>query len=388
MWVATAMAVLGLLGVAVITQFTGYRLGGTITVPVLAVYTLKNFLMLPVFVVSTVAAYLGLWYFREWTLIYGRDELVAAILVGTSVPLVTFLLLAQFGLDLSVIVFIGSILPGLAAYNYHRIKPEYRWNDLFSGIGLLSVLVVLGWVLVTPGVAERFGSLTPPILFARTADVATYKGAVVAVTTEPIIIPREVAAGLFAAGLVLAERLRDRFGVRVGVITAVLVAIYALASYWLVVMYVSLFVVAFVFIQAANYATLRYGRVLLGLTIAVTHLVAVPLTLWLPTSRGLSAFFVAILAGVTAYNAHATAPYERRLVLPLQAVVFVPALLIARLFGAPGPQGIPRELTPPVLLVAVVLVVTALGVAHWYTVDQPDEDEVLSASVLSGGERP
>lgn len=382
------MAVLGLLGVAVITQFTGYRLGGTITVPVLAVYVLKNFLMLPVFVLSTVAAYLGLWYFKQRTLIYGRDELVAAILVGTSVPLGAFLLLNQLGFELSVVVFIGSILPGLAAYNYHRIKPEHRRNDLLSGIGLLSVLVVLGWLLVTPGLAERFGSLTPPVLFARTADIATYRGATVDVTTEPVIVPREIAAGLFAVGLVAAERLRDRFGVRVGVITAVLVAIYAIASYWLVVMYVALFVVAFAFIQAANYATLRYGRVLLGLTIAVAHLVAVPLTLWLPTSRGLSAFFVAILAGVTAYNAHATAPYERRLVLPLQAVVFVPSLLVARLFGSPGPRGIPQELTPAVLVVAGVVTVLALGLARWYTVDQPDEDEVLSASVLSGDERP
>lgn len=388
MWVATLLAVLGLLGVAALTQFTGYRLGGTITVPVLAVYALKNFLMLPVFVLSTVAAYLGLWYFRERTLIYGRDELVVAILVGTSVPLVTFLLLDWLGFELSVIVFIGSILPGLAAYNYHRIKPAYRRNDLLSGIALLAVLVTIGWVLVSPGVAARFGSLTPPVLFARTADVATYKGAAVDVTTDPVIIPREAAAALFAAGLVIAERLRDRFGVRVGVITAVLMGIYALASVWLVVMYGVLFFAAFAFIQAANYATLRYGRVLLGLTIAFTHLLAVPLTLRLPTSRGLSAFFVAILAGVTAYNAHATAPYERRLVLPLQAVVFVPALLVARLFGRPGPQGIPRELTPGVLVVAGLVTLAALGAARWYTVDRPGEDAVLSASVLSGGDRP
>ena len=388
MWVATIVSVLGLFGVAVITQFAGYRLGGTITVPVLAVYTLKNSLMLPVFVLSTIAAYLGLWYFRQRTLIYGRDELIVAILIGTSVPLTTFLILVQFGVDVGVILFIGSILPGLAAYNYHRIKPEFRRNDLLSGIGLLTMLVLLGWVLVTPGLAERFGSLTPPVLFAQTADVATFKRATVDITTEPIIIRREVAAGLFAGGLVLAERLRSRFGVRVGVITAVLVAIYAIASYWLVVMYVLLLGVAFGVIQAANYATLRYGRVLLGLTIAVTHLLAIPLTLWLPTSRGLSAFFVAILAGVTAYNAHATAPYERRLVLPLQAVVFVPTVLIARLFGSPGPQGIPQALTPSVLLVAGLVMAVSLGIARWYTVDKPDEDEVLSASVLSGGDRP
>jgi hypothetical protein len=387
MIVATLVAVLGLVGVAVVTQYTGYRLGGVITVPVLAVYALKNFLMLPVFVVSATVAYVGLWYFREFTLIYGRDELVVAIVLGTSVPLVTFLLLDGLGIDLSVVVFIGSILPGLAAYNYHRIRPEYRRNDLLAGIGLLTGLILLGWVLVTPGVAERIGTVTPPVLFAETADVASYRGAVVDTVTEPVIVRREVAAGLFVAGLLLAERLRNRFGVRVGVITAVLLAIYALASYWLVLMYVALFVGAFVFIQVAHYATLRYGRVLLGLTIAVTHLVSVPLALLLPTSRGLSAFFVAVLAGVTAYNAHATAPRERRLVLPLQTVVFVPTLLLVRLFGTPGPNGIPAKLTPAVVAVAVLVTLIALGVTRWYTVTPPDEDEVLSASVLSGGDR-
>lgn len=384
MWVATTVAVVGLLGVAVITQFTGYRLGGTITVPVLAVYSLKNFLMLPVFVLSTITAYLGLWYLRQRTLIYGRDELLAAIVIGTAVPLITFLFMLELGLDVDVIVFIGSILPGLAAYNYHRIKPEYRRNDLLAGIGLLGGLTALGWVLVTPGSAARFGALTPPVLFAATADVAVYKGAVVDITTDPVIVPRVVAAGLFVAGLLIAERIRGRFDVRIGVITAVLMAIYALASYWLVVMYLVLFLLAFVFTQVTNYATLRYGRVLLGVTTAVSLLVGLPLAGWLPTSRGLSAFFVAILAGVTAYNAHATAPFERRLVLPLQAVVFVPALIVVRLFGTPGPQGIPQELTAPVILVCVVVVLLGLGLAHRYTVTQPDRSEVLSASVLSG----
>jgi hypothetical protein len=386
MWIATLLGVVGLLSVAVITQFTGYRLGGTITVPVLAIYTLKNAFMLPVFVVSTIAAYLGLWYLRQRTLIYGRGELLAAFIIGTSVPLVTILLLVQIGFVVDNIVFLGSILPGLAAYNYHSIKPEYRRNDLISGIGLLTGLAIIGWVLVTPGTAARFGSVTPPVLFSGTADVAVYKDAVVDVPTEPVVISREVVAGLFIIGLLISERIRGRFGVRVGVITAVLLAIYALTNYWLIVMYLVLFVVSFVFVQAVNYATLRYGRVLLGTTTAFGLVVAVPLTLSLPISRGLAAFFVAFLAGITAYNAHVTGPFERRLVLPLQAVVFVPALLIARLFATPEPRGVPQELTFPVILLGVLMVLGGLGIGRWYAVTQPDEKEVLSASVLSEGE--
>lgn len=383
MWVATLLAVVGLLGVAVTTQFTGYRLGGTITVPVLAVYTLKNALMLPVFVISTIAAYIGLWYFRQRTLIYGRDELLVAFVIGTSVPLVTLLGLIQVGFDPDLIVLIGSILPGLAAYNFHSIKPEFRRNDLLATVGLFTVLSVIGLVVVSPENAARFGTVTPPVLFAETADVAVYNNAVVDITTGAVVISREVVAGLFILGLIVSERIRSHFGVRVGIITAVLLAVYALMNYWLIVMYLILFVLIFGFVQALNYATLRYGRVLLGTTTAFGLLVAVPLTLSLPINRGLSAFFVAFLAGLTAYNAHVTGSFDRRLVLPLQAVVFVPALLVARLFATPEPLGIPQELTLPVILIGVFVVLVGLGIGRWYAVDQPDESEVLSASVLS-----
>jgi hypothetical protein len=386
MWVATLLVVLGVLGVALTTQFTGYRLGGTITVPVLAMYTLKNVLMLPVFVLSTIAAYLGLWYLRERTLIYGRDEFIAALIIGTAVPLVMLLGLIELGFDPDLIVLIGSILPGIAAYNYHSIKPKFRRNDLLASIGLFTVLILLGWGLVSPGIASRFGNITPPVLFAATADIAIYNNAVVDSLPEAIVLSREILAGLFILGLILSERIRAQFGVRVGIIAAVLLAFYALTNYWLIIMYVVLFIIGFGFVQAVNHATLRYGRVLLGLTIAFTHLVAVPLTLWFPITRGLSAFFVALLAGIIAYNAHVTGPFERRLVLPLQAVVFVPALLLARVFANPEPRGIPQELTPAVLLIGLLLVLLGVGLARRYAVAQPDEAEVLSGSVLTESE--
>lgn len=168
MWVATLVAVIGLLSVGAITQFTGYRMGGSITIPVLAVYSLKNFVMLPVFVLSAAAAYVGLWILRRRTLIFGRDELIAAIVIGTAVPVVTLYFVLQLGLEVGVVAFLGSILPGLAAYNYHRIKPEYRRNDLLASVGLFVTLTALGWVLVSNGFAREFGTLTPPVLFSST----------------------------------------------------------------------------------------------------------------------------------------------------------------------------------------------------------------------------
>lgn len=390
MWIATLITVVGVLCVAVITQFKGYRLGGVITVPVMVVYSLREFLMMPVFLLSILVAYVGLWILKRRTLMYGRNLLVAAIILGSFLPTAAFLLLIGAGAELGVIQFIGSVLPGLAAYNYQEIDPGYRKKDMLAAAGLFTVLFVTGWVLVTPWIAERFGTLTPPVLFFPTSDVAVYKGAagyggiVGVVEADPIIISRISTVGLFAGGLTVTELVRRRFGVRIGVVAPVLIAIYTLASYWLPIMYVMMLVIMFVFVEGVNYFTLRYGRVLLGMSIAFGLLVGVLLTFPFPIERGPSAFFVAILATVSAYNAHVSAPLERRLVFPLQLAIFAPTVVVARLLSTPLPRGVPKELTPSVVVGAVIVAALCLAFARVYTIDQPDDEEVLSESVLSG----
>lgn len=383
MWVAVLVLILGFLAVATTTQLYGYRLGGTITVPVLATYTLKTFVMLPIFLVSTAAAYVGLALFRRRTLVYGRDELVAAILVGSLVPLVTLLFVIELGAGMGDVAFVGSILPGLAAYNLHRLDPELRRGDVVATTALFAGLLAVGLVLVDPRIADAVGAVTPPVLFAATADVAVARGAVVDVPTEPVVLPRAIAVSLFAAGFAVAELLRERYGVRIGIVVPVLVATYALANVWLAIMYLFVLVMAFALVQTAHVATLRYGRVVLGVTTAIALALTLPVALVFPVERGLSAIFVGVLAGVTAYNAHVTAPIERRLVVPLQLTVFVPSLLVARLFADPPPRGVPQELTPVVLLVAGTLFVASVLVARVYTVDRPDEADVFATSVLA-----
>lgn len=387
MWVATTIGVLGFLTVAVVTQLFGYRLGGTITVPVLAVYTLKSFVVLPVFVFSTAAAFIGLSILKRWTLIYGRDELVAAILIGILVPVVALIGFAESaGFETRTVIFIGSILPGLAAYNIHQLKPEYRRMDLLATVGLFTALIGIGWVLVSPATSQAYGTITPPVLFSTTADVALWKDATVTHPPESPVVSQVVAIGVLGAGLVVAEALRSSFDVRIGVISAALLAIFALANAWFLVLYVVVYVVAFGVMELINWVTLRYGRVLLGVGTALALAITVPITLSMPIDRGLTAFFTAILAGVSAYNAHATAPRENRLVLPLQIAVFVPTLIIVRLFTEPTTRGVPQELTPAVRIGSVLIVGTVLVYARYVTVRQPSEDAVLSGSILSEGD--
>lgn len=375
MIVAVAVLVVGFFSGAVITQLMGYRLGGTLTVPLVAVYTLTEFVTLPVFVLSAVAAAVGLTLLRRRTLIYGRDELVAAVLIGSLVPL-TVLLLVEGSRPSSAVAFIGSVLPGLAAYNYLQVDPERRRADVLATGLLLAGLLALGWVLVRPSLVVGLGTLTPPVLYSPAADVALVKGAVVNTDLVPVVVPRAIAVALFAAGFAVSELLRAQYGVRTGIVVAVLVAVYALASVWLVVMYLVLSGVSFVFVHTLHYLTLRYGRVTLGLTAGVSTAAALLLVLGLPIERGLSAAIVGILGGVTGYNGHVTPPVDRRLVVPLQVTVFVPALFVGRLFTTPAPEGVPQRLSAGVLVGGGVLMLAAVLVAEYVTVDPPDKEAV------------
>ncbi|TQQ82965.1 hypothetical protein EGH24_05885 [Halonotius terrestris] len=389
MWVATTLAAVGFLAVAVVTQFYGYRLGGTITVPILTVYTLTNVLMLPVFVGSTVLAFLGLALLKRRTLLYGRDELTAAILIGMVIPVVVVVAATSNGgsvFETRTAVFVGSILPGLAAYNLHQLKPEYRRADLLGTVGLFVALLAAGWLLVTPAMAAAYGTLTPPILFSSAADIAVFKNAVVGIEPEPVVIPRLIAVGVLTVGLFLAETFRRWYDVRIGVITATLLAIFVFTNVWFLLLYAVVFVVGTITMATINRVTLRYGRVLLGVGAAVALVATLPVTLALPIDRGLTAFFTAIIAGVSAYGAHATAPRENKLVLPLQVAVFVPTLLCLGLLATPPTRGFPQTVTLPLVGVAAAVVLVALSYVRYITVRQPSDAVVLEGSVLSEGD--
>lgn len=387
MIVAIVVTALGLVSVGVLTQLFGYRLGGTIVIPVLAVYTLKNMFMLPIFFFSTIIAYLGLSVVKQRTLAYGRDELLIAMGIGSGIPLLLFLVIGTaFPNSLQEVVFIGSILPGLAAFNYHQLKPQYRTGDLITTILLFSGLTSVGWLLVSPGLIPLLGELTPPALYAETADVAVFKGAVVPSDLEPPIFSRPSAILLFFIGLVMSERVRYRYGIRIGLISTALLAIYALANQWLLVLYVAMLAIGYLFLQLTHYVTLLYGRVLISVTTAFTLLATLPLVTVLPITRGLSAYFVGILAGVNAYNWHTTPSGKRKLFVPLTLGVFTPLLLISRATGQIFPRGFPQQFGLLEISLGVLVTVGCFLYVEHSIVTRPDSDDVFEASILSGGD--
>jgi hypothetical protein len=392
MLVAALLLAVGFFSVAYATQTRGLRMGGTIVVPLTALYTLKNFAAFPVFLVSFALAYAALWAAKQYTLVYGRDELIVAIVAGSLLPLGLLFLGETVGLEvvsnLRAALFLGSILPGLAAYNVQQLKPEYRRQDAVFSVGIYVVVVLLGVLLVDPRLVPVLGTATPPVLFAETSDIALARGAVVDAPLQPLVLPRSLAVTLLVVAFFISEWGRDRFGIRAGVVSMGLLAVYASVNEWLVVLFLALFIAVLFTISFVHTVSLLYGRVLIGIGGGVGSLLAVPLVLGLPIVRGLSATIVAILAATTAYNAHVTAPQERRMRVPLALVIFAPLFVASRVLGVYSPSGLfaAVPVTPWLAVGAALLVVGSYLLLRRFRIEQPSDEAVLSASVLSGGD--
>ncbi len=396
MLVAIILAVIGILSVISITQVLGYRLGGVIVVPIMAVYTLKNFVMLPVFVVSALTAYVGLNYVKRKTMIYGRTELVASILIGSVLPVIGLFFIRSSGVEFQNIFFIGSVLPGLAAYNYQHIKPQYRLKDLLTAVGLFLALLGIGWALISPDLSRSIGYLTPPILFSQTSDIAILRGAAVDLPPVPTIMDRMSTIAVFTVSLVLSEIVRAKYGIRIGIVSMGMLAIFALANKWFVLIYLVNLLVAYFAIDRVQNATLLYGRNLIGLGVLASLALTLPEVLMLPIVRG-STFFIGIIAGLNGYNLHVTPPAERKVFLPLQLSIFVPTLVFARViggslhgwsffggshFGGNFPSGLLLELGAFELLLATLLTLAAMAFIKRNWVPVPEEKTVLNASLF------
>nr|WP_305882877.1 poly-gamma-glutamate biosynthesis protein PgsC/CapC [Halobellus rarus] len=374
---------------AAVTQTKGLRLGGAILVPTLVVYALKDFTTLPVFVLSTGVAYFILWQAKERTLVYGRDEFLVALAGGALVPMLGYFALATFRpafLEVNPLVFVGSILPGLAAYNVAQTKPEYQRQDLLYTAGLIVGLVLLGGVLIAPSTARLLGDLTPLVLFAETSDIAALRGAVVDGYLAPNIDVRSTIVLFFVVGMALSELVRREFGIRIGIISMALLALFSLVSRWLLALFVLSFAVSVVAVWLIHLRTLLYGRVLLSLGCGVGSVAALLLALELPIIRGFSALFVGVIAGVMAYAVHTTPPLERRQQPFLALGTFLGMLLFIRTVVDPFRRGLLQEFTVIHVVVGGIVVLLCLAIAYRLRIPKPDDEDVLSASVLSGGE--
>lgn len=343
MLVAALISIIGIgLGIAIVEK-TGLRMGGVIVVPVLAVYSLYTFTALPLFLLSAAIAYVLVGLIRRRTLIYGRQLLIASLGVGAIVPVLATLTFDLWTAVDSVveIAFVGTILPGIAVYNYHKLDQDQKTTDIAISLGALAGLIVLGAALVNPTLATRLSPGAASILFTPGSDIAAVRGAVqgeVAMTTH---LARDAMLVLIGLGITLSEAAQGRWGIRMGGLIAVpLLVVFSLTHWAVVPVYVVGILTAYAAASAINRITLVYGRVLLSLTLVVSMLYASAVAVAMPVISGFLLYFVAILAGVGAYNFHRVSPPERLESAAISVGLFASLLFGTRLVFEPTSAGV------------------------------------------------
>ncbi len=389
MLVATTLMLLGLLAGIIGAQLGGYRLGGVIVVPLVTVYFLRSFATFPVFVLSVIAAYVSLTLITRRLLLYGRTLFIISVIIGAVVPVLVFELLVDLvGLQsgLSQVEFVGSVLPGIAAYNYHRIDDDRRVMDMVWSLAVVLFLTVVGLGTVIFVGLTPLATVTPPVLLGSESDIAVAFGLAVDRPTLPIVASDALAVSLITVGTILSEGLRSRYGLRLaGVIVVPLVVLAAFRNQWMLALWVVTAATAYVSLRLLHWWTLLYGRVLLAFAFIVGLLVAISATTVVPVRHGLLPFFIGLLGGVTAYNVHLVSPAERRATALVTVGAVVAMTGLARLFIAPSEMGLLTTVTPWHLLLGGVLLIPAAYELYHLERIRPREDiESLDSLTTTG----
>jgi len=310
-----------------------------------------------------IAAYISLYYIKCRVPVYGRHLFLLAILSGALVPvLIIELITSGFGVErtLSEVEFVGSVLPGIAAYNFHRLDPERRVIDGILGLAVLLLLVVVGIGLTIFVGLTPLSTVLPPLLLSPESDIAVSLGLTVQRPALPVIASNRLTLGLVTLGLAIAELMRSRYGLRLaGVIVLPLVALIAFRNEFLLPVWIVSVALAYVGLTILHRWTLIYGRVLLAFAVIVGILTTISLVTIIPVRHGLLPFFIGLLAGVTAYNFHVVPPAERLATAAVTVGTLVVVIFLARLFIIPPPRGLLVAVTVTDLRIGGALLVPA-----------------------------
>lgn len=367
-----------LVGVAVVQRW-GLRLSGVMVVPLLAIYGLYNYATIPVFILSTIAAYVSLHFIKQRTLLYGRGLLLASILTGALVPLLTLVFVAYaYGvLFITEVEFVGTILPGIAAYNFHQLSLERRLDDAILSLGVLTGLLILGTVLLEPLAGLETGADLPPILLSEESDVAAAQGLAVDDPGYQGVVPITLGGAVIGLGLVLAEAVRSRWGLRAGGIIAIpLLAVFSLQDAGAVVLYLLVLPIVYGAIAKLEEQTLLYGRIILAVSLMASLAVALPFVAILGMEIGLIAFFSAVFAGVSVYNFRRVSPIDRFQTVLVTAGVFAISIAVLRVFVEPAPGGLFPRLGVVHLVGGALLLTAAIWACYQIERKQPDLDQL------------
>ena len=379
--------IVGVAAVAAISHRWGYRLGGVMTVPLVAIYTFRELFSPLVFVVGVVVAWVALWVTREYTLNHGRRVFLIAVLAGAG-GTVGFAYLAAFHTSahfpFANAEVVASIFPGVAAYNLMRIDRENRLADILASIALFIVLVILGVAGLL--VFEGRHVFSPPVLDLPTSDIVTWLGLEPQGEAVTRITPDWLAIALLVGDISIYESIRKRYDLRLlGIIVLPLLAVFSARLEAIIAVFAIGAAAVFVLVTFVHWLSLLYGRVLLGFSLVIGSCFALVTGVLAPSGLpGLTLFFIGLFAGIAGYNLHYVSPSRRAATLRISAGLFVVFYALLFLVIDIPPRGVLHDRALGYALLGTLAV--GLGAVEVYRLEQsrPKRSSFARASVFAG----
>ncbi|MCD2200298.1 poly-gamma-glutamate biosynthesis protein PgsC/CapC [Halobacterium sp. KA-4] len=384
MLAAIAIMVLGICVTAAVSQSSGYRLGGVMVLPLLVVYTFREPISPVVFVVATAAAWGSLWLLREYTLNHGRRVFLVGVVVGALVSIVTTAVLTFLVSDVTYYdaEIVGSIFPGIAAYNLMRLDPRDRRADLLGMLAVYVGLVAFGLAVVYA--LGIFHPRVPPVLLLPTSEAASWLGLTPVGEPTPHVVPRWLAISVLITDVVVYEVLRARYDLRLaGVILVPLLAVFTVRYADAVIVYALGATAVFFVVSLVHWSSLLYGRNLLavGLVTGLVYVAAIGVAQPVP-APGITLFFVGLFTGIGAYNLHRVAPKNRAASIRLSAALFVVFYAVLLVFVEVPASGL-DPLGVGYAAIAVILIVLAVRDVLGLERSTPDSATFARESVFA-----
>lgn len=384
MLAAVAIMVLGICVTAAVSQSSGYRLGGVMVLPLLVVYTFREPISPVVFVVATAAAWGSLWLLREYTLNHGRRVFLVGVVVGALVSIVTTAVLTFLVSDVTYYdaEIVGSIFPGIAAYNLMRLDPRDRRADLLGMLAVYVGLVAFGLAVVYA--LGIFHPRVPPVLLLPTSEAASWLGLTPVGEPTPHVVPRWLAISVLITDVVVYEVLRARYDLRLaGVILVPLLAVFTVRYADAVIVYALGATAVFFVVSLVHWSSLLYGRNLLavGLVTGLVYVAAIGVAQPVP-APGIMLFFVGLFTGIGAYNLHRVAPKNRAASIRLSAALFVVFYAVLLVFVEVPASGL-DPLGVGYAAIVVILIVLAVRDVLGLERSTPDSATFARESVFA-----
>ena len=377
----------GVTTVTAISHGWGYRLGGVMTVPLVAIYTFRELFSPLVFVVGVLVAWTALWVTREYTLNHGRRVFLIAVLAGAGGTVGFAYLVAvhtAIGFQFANAEVVASIFPGVAAYNLMRIDQEDRLVDIFASVGLFVALVAIGMAGLI--VFDGRHLIAPPVLDLPTSDIVNWLGIDPQGESLTRITPNWLAIALLVGDISIYEGVRKRYDLRLlGIIILPLLAVFSIRFEATIAVFAIGAAIIFVLVTIVHWLTLLYGRVLLGISLVLGSCYALGAGVFAPAGLpGLALFFIGLFAGTAGYNLHYVSPPSRAGTLRISAALFVVFYALLFLVVESPQRGVFQGPGLGYALLGTLSI--GLGVLEVYRLEQsrPEQSAFARASVFAG----